>query len=296
MDPENGRGKAMVRFHENSVGEDDERSIRTSYEMYAYLLKHFVKSQVDLLKKKMKGIYKREIWYIPAKGQGSVNRRIKHCKTLDGSNSLHSFEDIGITGFLRVRERSCHRCPECWSGAPTNCSCGDMAHYPSQLVELQALSTTDRPLTRSALATEGKAMAETVEPGDFICVEIDSMQEPWMIGRVTSRAGDWPESSGEQYLWMGEVVPGDRVIWVEKLEGVGNTFTMTSKAFPVFVEDVRMVKLAMKEPDNSGNNRTLRCTKTKHVIDAQQKAQIIASMPMVLDSHTKCNSRDTFHR
>lgn len=148
----------------------------------------------------MKGIYQREIWYIPANGEGSVNRRIKHCDTLDGSSKLHQFEDIGTTGFFRVRERSCHRRNECWQGRSEFCTCVDMKQYPSMLVELKPLTTPERALTRSKLSEEGVTMGREVMEGDYVCVEVDNLQEPWMIGRVRTSCEVWPESKGRQYL------------------------------------------------------------------------------------------------
>jgi hypothetical protein len=184
VDPENGRAKHMAREHENNVGDNDEKSLRTSFELYKFLLKVFHTPNRDLLDKGMRGIYKREIWYIPVKGEGAVNRRVKQCDTLDGSNKLHQFEDIGVPGFIRVRERSCHRCSDCWRGRSDFCSCLEMQQYGSRLEELRPFTVPPRAVTRSQLSEEGKSMSEAAELGDFICVEIDDLQEPWMIGRV----------------------------------------------------------------------------------------------------------------
>ena len=52
-----------ARWHEGEVGEGDELSLRASLELYKFLHKGFSKPKVDLLDKKMKGIYKREMWY-----------------------------------------------------------------------------------------------------------------------------------------------------------------------------------------------------------------------------------------
>jgi hypothetical protein len=283
VDPENGGGKRMARRHEDEVGENDEASLRTSYELYKFLKKEYNKPNVDFLDKKMKGIYQREIWYIPATGEGSVNRRIKHCDTLDGSSKLHQFEDIGITGFLRVRERSCHRRNECWQGRSEFCTCVDMKQYPSMLVELKPLTTPERALTRSKLSEEGITMGREVMEGDYVCVEVDNLQEPWMVGRVRTSCEVWPESKGRQYLWMGWVVPGDEVVWVQKLEGVGNTFTLTSKEFPVFIEDIRLMKFKMEKIQTRASSRFNIRGLERFKMCAQTKATIIGSMPMALD-------------
>ena len=116
-DPEFGRSKHAAREHESNIGDNDEGSLRDSELLCKFLRTQMRWPQKALHEKKMKGIYCREYWYIPAVGPDAVNRRIKQCDTLDGSNPLHQFEDIGRPGYLQVRERSCHRCPSCWTGA-----------------------------------------------------------------------------------------------------------------------------------------------------------------------------------
>ena len=294
VDPEMGRAKAMAREHENNVGDNDNKSLRTTAELYSFLSTHFKKPTRDLLLKKMRGIYKREVWITQVKGEGAVNRRVKQCDTLDGSSKLHQFEDIGIEGFLRVRERSCHRCPDCWGGRSDFCCCMDMQHYPSELVELKPFTTPSRSLTRSQLSKEGEEMSETVAEGDYICVEVDSLQEPWMIARVRRAAYSWPESVGSQYHWMGKVIPNDRVLWVQKLEGSGNVFTITEKEFPVFVEDVRSVKLKMTAVKTRKSSRLQGKPLERLELCSNDKAGIIASMPLTLDVSTKGKIRETF--
>jgi hypothetical protein len=294
VDPEMGRAKAMAREHENNVGDNDNKSLRTTAELYSFLSTHFKKPTRDLLLKKMRGIYKREVWITQVKGEGAVNRRVKQCDTLDGSSKLHQFEDIGIEGFLRVRERSCHRCPDCWGGRSDFCCCMDMQHYPSELVELKPFTTPSRALTRSQLSKEGEEMSETVAEGDYICVEVDSLQEPWMIARVRRAAYSWPESVGSQYHWMGKVIPNDRVLWVQKLEGSGNVFTITEKEFPVFVEDVRSVKLKMTAVKTRKSSRLQGKPLERLELCSNDKAGIIASMPLTLDVSTKGKIRETF--
>jgi hypothetical protein len=141
-------------------------------------------------------------------------------------------------------------------------------------------------------------MSETAEPGDFICVEIDDLQEPWMIGRVKKHVEEWSESMGEQYHYMGKVIPGDKVVWVQKLEGCGNVFTVTEKEFPVFVEDVRMVKFRMDvvKTRTSGRGQSNRRVLERFQIPSDVKATIIASMPMTLDVHTKASVRETYFK
>ena len=243
VDPENGRAKNCARNFELNIKDNHELSLRDSEKLAAHLANHFIWPQRKLWEKAMRGIYRRVIWFIPTKGPGSVNRRVKHCNTLAGSNSMHQFEDIGRPGYLRVRDRSCHRCGQCWAGRSHECSEPGMEHFPALLVELDPYTPPERPLTRSALSAEGIALANTVEPGDFLAVEIDSLQTPWMMFRATSKVETYP--GPEQKYWMGKVLAGDSLLWAHKMEGVGNTFTLTAEKSPIFVEDVRAVKLKM---------------------------------------------------
>jgi len=116
VDPENGRSKHAAREFESNIKDEDDKSLRETKMLAEFLQENMRWPQTPLHKKNMRGIYRREYWYIPAVGPDSVNRRIKHCDTLDGSNSMHQFEDIGRPGFLQVRQRSCHRCVSCWLG------------------------------------------------------------------------------------------------------------------------------------------------------------------------------------
>lgn len=56
-----------------------------------------------------------------------------------------------------------------------------MQECPSQFVELKPLTTPERALTRSQLTAEGIEVGKALQVGDFVCVEVDSLQEPWMI-------------------------------------------------------------------------------------------------------------------
>jgi hypothetical protein len=117
-----------------------------------------------------------------------------------------------------------------------------------------------------------------------------------MLGRCLAPVEDWAESDGEQYHRMGKVIPGDRVVWVQKLEGNGNIFTMTSKKFPVFVEDIRLIKFAMKNVMPKSTPRSTHSVIERFELHKEVKAEIVGSMPMALDTETKCNVRETFFK
>jgi len=166
---------------------------------------------------------------------------------------MHQFEDIGRPGFIRVRERSCHRCKSCWEGNSERCSTITMLNYPSRILELKPVTTPQRSLTRSKLSEEGMTMAATVVPGDFVCCEIDSQQEPWMIG--LAETGLIKYEGGEQITWMGRIMAGDLLIWATKLEGSGNIFGATEKRVPIFAEDIRLIKFPMKQLETRTSSR-----------------------------------------
>ena len=66
-------------------------------------------------------------------------------------------------------------------------------NYPSEIVELKPVTTPQRSLTRSKLIEEGRIMAATVMPRDFVCCEIGSQQECWEPAQLTILAGKHQE-------------------------------------------------------------------------------------------------------
>ena len=128
-----------------------------------------------------------------------------------------------------------------------------------------------------------------LEEGDFITVELDSLQEPWMVGRCLGATLEWPAAQGEQYHWMGTVVPGDRVVWVEKLEGDTKVLTITTKRFPVFVEDIRSAKFKMEPISTRVSARQSSHGQQlvkRFQLAEQDKAYVISRLPFVLDVPT----------
>lgn len=209
---------------------------------------------------------------------------------------MHQFEDIGRPGFLRVRDRSCHRCTSCWEGNSHECTTPGMEAFPAELVELDPYTMPERPVTRSALSSEGMVMARTADVHDFVAVEIDSLQEPWMIGQCTSKVLMY--EGEEKYTWMGKIIPGDEILWAHKLEGTGNTFTLTDKLVPVFVEDVRHVKFEMRpiitRQQSTRSTRTDKRNLKRFELSRNDKSVITQSMPLDVDVASKSQLRKTF--
>ena len=57
---------------------------------------------------------------------------------------------------------------------------------------------------------------------------------------------------------MGKIMPGDELLWGYKMAGVGSTFTLTAEKSPIFIEDVRAAKLALKEINTTTSIRSTR--------------------------------------
>ena len=115
-----------------------------------------------------------------------------------------------------------------------------------------------------------------------------------MIGKVRSTCEVWAKDN--QYLWMGWVIQGDEVLWVQKLEGVGSTFTLTDKEFPVFIEDIRLSKFKMERIKIRASQRAPHAKGIERFqLPSITKANIIGSMPMTLDKETKSHVRATYH-
>ena len=65
----------------------------------------------------------------------------------------------------------------------------------------------------------------------------------WLVGLEADVRYGLNLRAGNIYGWVGL---GDEVIWVQKLEGVGNASTLTSKEFPVFIGDIRLAKISWR--------------------------------------------------
>jgi hypothetical protein len=124
--------------------------------------------------------------------------------------------------------------------------------------------------------------------------DVVTQDAAWMICKVRSACETWDKAN--QYLWMGWVQPGDEVVWVQKLEGIGSTFALTDKEFPVFIEDIRLSKFKMERVKTRLSQRAPHARGIERFqLPSITKANIIGSMPMTLDKHTKAHVRSTYH-
>lgn len=180
---------------------------------------------------------------------------------------------IDIEGYVVVRPMSCHMCPGdsgCWRGA-VDVSTQDANHYPDctdgmcgagVLREVKKLTDASVPETRDQLKKDGRKMAATVKDGDIIAVEVDDVNEPWILGRavIKGRAKGPRKAKSkvdEVDNWMGKIKKGDLVIDVIKLEPIApgcrffqypDQTRMSAKAFKakhfaVFEEDIRRIDI-----------------------------------------------------
>ena len=243
VDSENGRAKHACRCREEfAAGKDETKSIRTSEEMYQFLSTELKYPARPIEEKKMLGIFRRHAFYIPSVGPEKVNRNVQGASTLNGSSTLHEFEDCCEAGKILTRPRSCHQCRDCLTGKSFGL-CPYQEDWEYHYLDVN--TPIPRTLTRSTMSVAGLEMSQKLQIGDFLACEIDSQQEPYMIGLCDGPAIIHPGPDEE--TWMGRITAGDNIVWVYKLEGSTAIKTVTKKRVPVYCEDVRVVKFKMKE-------------------------------------------------
>ena len=222
-DPEMGRLKEVGRQHELKSTEERPTTLKSSEAYYEFLKQNHCKLNVDIVKKKFKGIYCRVVWFMTTQ---DIDRRWPEVKTLDGSSKMHSFEDIGTAGFVRARYKSCHLCAVCKAGDSTKCENTAVTGVPEVYeIHTKSGSTTEVAFTRQALAQEGLELARAAQVGDFVGVEVDSVQEPYMIGQITSTLQVWSGPTDRQFMGTmqaGASPPPDQPApWLSLLRCIG---------------------------------------------------------------------------
>jgi hypothetical protein len=152
---------------------------------------------------------------------------------------MHQFEDIGVSPFVRYRKKSCHQCSSCWNGRSDECEREAIAG-PLKKWELKLKSgaNAEVALTRSALEREGEEMAATILADEFIAIEVDSMQEPYVIGRALGQVQVYTGPRKREF--MGWLEKGDKVIRIEAYRGLGPILTPTGREFVCYHGDVRV--------------------------------------------------------
>lgn len=259
VDPEMGTLKGLVaRFNAmETPGEQSTDSRLDSPEQVGNFLKdEATLPSRSILKKKGVGIARRVIFFVPASGEGCVNRRkIRKTRTIEGSSQYHQITGKGDPGVVFMRKRPCHKCNCCRTlRDPTRQDCDQNERCGKiEQIELEEEDVTEACITRSQISTRGQKISEAVKIHDVIAVELTHENEQFMLGIVLPVPdGKQPvhaENANPIFFWgehgdsyMGDMQSDDQVLLVRKFEtekpGL-NTFALTTKVFPVFIEDVR---------------------------------------------------------
>lgn len=245
-DSECGGAKHVVHRVQMGCGEGETSKVKEPYDAYLTIKREYAAlTHERFLKNGCVGIYRRFIYWVPAFGDGSIDRNIQHCQTLStkelgGIKSLHQLIDIGQPGKIIGRQCSCHSCDACKEGRFSSCVNIELLG-PAETITLQPNGGRSVRLTRNALAELGVTLAEEVQFKEIIGIELTGANESFMLGEVLNENGPRVvDSSFESY--MGKFVPGDKILDVRKLEPTSagsSMYEYSDKRFPIFVEDVR---------------------------------------------------------
>lgn len=263
---------------------DNPTQMDTSEEVYEYCIgadpeinngRGNMQPQRDYFTKKGKGIYERVYFYIGVKG---VKHNLAECESVRDSSKMHQFNDIGRSSFVRVRGLSCHRCSGCIKLQPGLC---ENHAFTGPLgvreCEFKRSGRAEMPLTRSAPAVDGAALAQTLTVGDFIAIELDDTQVPWVLAEILVVQHE--HTTGDFSCWMGLVENHDQVLIVRRLEPTqpgSLMFKVTDKETHVFEEDVRL-KVDLELVETRTSTRTIADaapTTKRYILKQSKKTQL----------------------
>ena len=245
-DSECGGAKHVVHRVQITSGAGETSKVKGPYDAFEVIRDEYGQlTHERFMKQGGVGIYRRFIYWVPACGEGSIDRHIQKCKTLKtkelgGIKSLHQLCDIGIPGSLRVRQCSCHQCPACQAGQYGRCENLSLLG-PTETVTLEPDGGRSVRLTRNALSDAGVLLSREVCSGEIIGVELTGMNESFMLAEVLSPSGPYAITTASESV-MGLLQPGDLVLDIRKLEptSLGSSmYEVTEKQFPIFIEDIR---------------------------------------------------------
>ena len=247
-DREGGRVKFLLEQREMAHTRDNPTQMDTSEAVFQFCTgtdpeinngRGNMQPQRDYFLKKGLGCYDRVFFYIGVK---DVRHNLPECDSVKDSSKMHQFNDIGRSGFVRTRQMSCHRCSGCIALKPSQCQ--NLSHCGPLDVRQCNLTSSGRaevPLLRSAPARSGAQLAPTLKVGDFVAIELDDVQVPWILGEVIVALHT--HDSGDLETWMGSIKNGDKVLVVRRLEPVrpgSLMYMVTDKETHVFDTDVRL--------------------------------------------------------
>ena len=262
--------KVNLEFDPSSEDTSRHVSIQTVPEVVEYMKEHG-QPKVPLLKKKGVGIWRRVVHHV---GLKEICRRVlTFDKGIDGSKSLHQYVDTGKEGQLLVRERPCHKCDCCmtldWKKMMAakddgGCQYKEACGTP-QLVTMTGVKTPKAVLDATTAETDGTALAEQTRAGDFVAVEINGQELPWVLGHVVVKDGadegcfkySGPDVPAEESLTGIKIGNGDGVVlvqpWLPMENGGGASvygWRSDKKAVPVPSKNVRF-KFSAQEADDT---------------------------------------------
>jgi hypothetical protein len=272
-DPEGGTIKNAALFYENRGLPAGIPKLLSSADFYAFCEENLKQPDKSLIEKKGKGIYRRFFYYIPAGGEGAVNYQIPQWEKITDSNKIHQMRDLGEPGFVEHRQRSCH-CVPCYSERFEDCEYLEQMPLELAWKETSFARKTmgRRPGLRSDVETLGVQTSIHAEPGQIAAFYIHDDQECWMLGLILDPgegATAWgqdrahmvdgckaaqivqnpvPEKApaGQPQNWMGKLLLGEQVIYVQKLEpavtrgNMRSEYLLTEKKFACFTSDMRV--------------------------------------------------------
>lgn len=247
-DSECGGAKHVVHRVQMASREGETSKVKTPHDAFLTICQEYGQLTHARFVKQNKGvgIYRRFIYWVPAAGEGSINRNIQSCQTLatkelGGIKSLHQLCDVGMPGRLRVRQCSCHSCDACKVQRFDECVNMELLG-PVETITLHPDRGNSVRMTRNALSEMGVSLSQQVREKEIIGVELEGENESFMLCQVLSASGPYTVSEGFE-SHMGEFKTGDVVLDVRKMEPTSfgsSMYEFTEKTFPIFVEDVRM--------------------------------------------------------
>jgi hypothetical protein len=255
----------------------------------------------------------------------AVNRRIPRAETLKGTKKLHMVADAGLdNGAVDTRAHSCHQCDSCWAQNYNHCSNLEITGRVARQHVSAISGSVNVPLTRSALAKLGVEMSQSILPGakseveasegsghaeqpvqqlqNVVAVEVDDINEPWMLGfpiqlagqELVSHTAGKPVASSDN--WMGRVDSSDQVLWVRKLMPTAagsRVYQFTDEYFYCFVEDVRhtAIRMPQQQVRASARRQVPGASNLRWVLGSEDLSTIGAAMPIDEDEPSKTAQR-----
>ena len=151
-----------------------------------------------------------------------------------------------------------------------------------------------------------------MECGDVVAVYVEDVTEQIMLGRVM-RTQYEITSDDAVYTWMGQMLRGDQVLYVHKLDPTANGISSRywklrnpaepCAQFPVWIEDIRAVKIKLTE-DKVRRGRSVTSSvnpiDVRWEISSEERERYITTLPLVMkdgendDPHARQRARAQF--